>query len=129
MANGDLHPCSKCFGDGFRFEMCNCREAACRHEAIFRTPDSEEQSGLYQKFWVRRTDGTSREGAKHHACDYFVLDWVHDRFAPAAAMAYATACEATHPELAADLRARSARALKRWATAESIAVELQAKEG
>lgn len=62
--------------------------------------------GLYRKFDVRRTDGSSDPGRKHASCDYFVLDWNHDPFMPPAALAYATACEVTHPALAADLRAR-----------------------
>ena len=60
---------------------------------------------LYEKFRVERTDGTSAPGAKHHQCRYFVLDMDHDPHAPAAIRAYAQACEADHPLLAADLRA------------------------
>ena len=30
--------------------------------------------GLYHKFNVERTDGTSEPGKRHHGCDYFVLD-------------------------------------------------------
>lgn len=52
------------------------------------------------KFIVGRRD----KSPKHEACSYFVLDWVHDPFAIPAARAYADACEATHPELAKDLR-------------------------
>jgi|GEM_PF-3065583 len=60
--------------------------------------------GLYQKFNVSRTDGTDAPAGKHHGCDYFVLDLTHDPFAIPAIAAYAAACEAKHPELAADLR-------------------------
>ena len=67
-------------------------------------PDTGQ--GLFQKFEVRRADGSSEPGGKHEGCEYFVLDTDHDPFAPAALRAYADACEATHPLLARDLRER-----------------------
>jgi hypothetical protein len=66
-----------------------------------------EPPGLYRKFTVTRTDGSSGHWGKHERCDYFVLDWVHDKFAPVAALAYADACQSEYPELAADLRKRA----------------------
>lgn len=69
-----------------------------------------EEQGLFQKFEVRRTDGSSEPGGKHHVCDYFVLDMNHDPLAKPALQAYAAACEATHPQLAADLRTRFGQA-------------------
>ena len=68
--------------------------------------------GLYQKYMVYRTDGQSARGEKHYACDYFVLDWTHDKFAIPALAAYAEACQATYPELAKDLRDIVRRALQ-----------------
>lgn len=67
-------------------------------------PDTGQ--GLFQKFEVRRTDGSSEPGGKHEGCEYFVLDTDHDEFAGAALAAYANACQATHPLLARDLRER-----------------------
>lgn len=67
---------------------------------------SAEQQGLFRKFDVRRVDGTDKPGGKHHGCRYFVLDVDHDPCARAALTAYAAACEATHPVLAADLRTK-----------------------
>jgi hypothetical protein len=65
---------------------------------------SDEQArGLYNKFRVERTDGSSVPGGKHECCRYFVLDLDHDRFALQALLAYARACRAERPELAADL--------------------------
>jgi hypothetical protein len=64
--------------------------------------------GITDKFRISRTDGTSEPGGKHHACDYFVLDLDHDPFAIPALRAYADACEAEYPLLAADLRAKIA---------------------
>ena len=61
----------------------------------------DSERGIYTKYWVRRLGDF--EG-KHRGCEYFVLDWRHDPFAIAAALAYATACEATHPQLAKELR-------------------------
>lgn len=60
--------------------------------------------GLYNKFEVRRVDGSSEPGGKHHGCEYFVLDLTHDKHAPAALLAYANSCAAEYPLLAADLR-------------------------
>lgn len=65
-----------------------------------------EQQGLFRKFDVRRVDGSDQPGGKHHGCRYFVLDVDHDPCARAALTAYAAACEATHPALAADLRTK-----------------------
>lgn len=62
------------------------------------------EQGMYRKFIVRRADGSDQPGGKHHGCGYFVLDMTHDVFAKPALLAYADACEATYPELAADLR-------------------------
>lgn len=67
-------------------------------------PDTGQ--GLFQKFEVRRTDGSSEPGGKHDGCEYFVLDTDHDPHAPAALAAYANRCEVTHPLLARDLRER-----------------------
>jgi hypothetical protein len=70
-----------------------------------RTKPSTEQ-GLFRKFEVRRTDGSDAPGGKHCGCEYFVLDVTHDQHATAALMAYATAAQATHPLLVADMRDR-----------------------
>lgn len=70
-----------------------------------------EPKGLYRKFTVERTDGSSGPGGKHEHCDYFVLDWTHDKFAVPAAMAYARACEGEYPGLARDLRDRAGMAV------------------
>lgn len=64
----------------------------------------KQNLGLYEKYYVERTDGSSRHGGKHERCDYFVLDLTHDRYALSALRAYAEACEAEYPRLAADLR-------------------------
>lgn len=64
-----------------------------------------EKQGLFRKFEVRRLDGSDHPGEKHYGCRYFVLDLSHDKHAPAAMRAYAASCSATHPALAADIRA------------------------
>jgi hypothetical protein len=66
-------------------------------------PDDHAR-GLYDRYWVRRTDGSSGPGGKHEHCRYFVLDLDHDPYAGAALVAYASSCAATYPQLAADLR-------------------------
>lgn len=45
---------------------------------------SDTEQGLFQKFEVRRTDGSSEPGGKHEGCEYFVLDVDHDPHAEAA---------------------------------------------
>jgi hypothetical protein len=64
----------------------------------------EQRVGLYNKYTVYRNDGSSDPGMKHDGCAYFVLDLTHDPYAKPAILAYADACESTHPVLAADLR-------------------------
>ena len=59
--------------------------------------------GLYHKYIVTRTDGSSKPGEKHDGCQYFVLDCTHDEFALPALRAYAEACKAKYPLLSADL--------------------------
>lgn len=66
--------------------------------------DPTEWKGIYRKFEVRRTDGSSEPGGKHEGCAYYVLDLEHDPFALPALEAYAAACEATLPDLARDIR-------------------------
>lgn len=65
---------------------------------------SDKSRGLYQKFIVTRADGSSALGKKHHGCEYFVLDLIHDRHAQAAIRAYADSCAVDYPLLALDLR-------------------------
>jgi len=67
--------------------------------------DNDSKRGLYNKYdIVHRADGSSEPGGKHSGCRYFVLDLTHDEFARPALLAYADACEARFPLLAADLR-------------------------
>lgn len=74
---------------------------------------TNQEQGLYGKFDIRRVDGSDGPGGKHEGCEYFALDLTHDKHAVAALAAYADACEATHPLLAADLRQRYALAHER----------------
>lgn len=70
--------------------------------------------GLYDKFQVRRNDGTSESGQKHNLCDYFVLDLTHDPHAIPALFAYADECDDDgYKQLAEDLRARARNAVTR----------------
>lgn len=67
-----------------------------------------KSKGLYQKYVVKRTDGSHRKGKKHEGCTYFVLDTIHDKFATAALLAYADACAEEFPVLAKDIRGQCA---------------------
>lgn len=83
-------------------------EPANAQAALFPERDqskSAEQQGMFRKFEVRRVDGSDQPGGKHYGCRYFVLDLNHDPHAPPAMRAYAAACRATHPQLAADIEA------------------------
>ncbi|MFI5296569.1 MAG: hypothetical protein ACHREM_00610 [Polyangiales bacterium] len=62
-----------------------------------------KERGLYQKFKVERTDGSSAPGGKHDGCDYFVLDLTHDRHAVTALQTYAESCADSYPALYDDL--------------------------
>lgn len=64
---------------------------------------TDETRGVFRKYDVTRTDGSSRAGGKHEDCAYFVLDLEHDPFAIPALKAYAKACRMTHPALAKDI--------------------------
>jgi hypothetical protein len=64
---------------------------------------SKRNQGLYDKFRVERTDGTSAPGEKHDGCQYFVLDITHDPYAIPALRAYIKACKLEYPLLAHDL--------------------------
>jgi hypothetical protein len=65
--------------------------------------DIDKECGLYDKYIVKRTDGSSEPGEKHESCEYFVLDLDHDKFALAALVVYAKACNNDYPILAKDL--------------------------
>lgn len=68
---------------------------------------ADPKRGLYNKFNVYRTDGGSAVGAKHHGCEYFVLDITHDPHAIPAMLAYAESCKTDYPLLSHDLRAQA----------------------
>lgn len=65
------------------------------------TKGSDGTEGLHRKYNVRRLND---ETGKHHECEFFVLDWHHDKFAVPAMRAYADACQAEFPVLAEELR-------------------------
>jgi hypothetical protein len=73
--------------------------------------DGDKTRGLYRRYRVERTDGSSAAGGKHEHCDYFVLDLSHDRFALNALIAYESVCRDDYPELARDLQEKI-RAMK-----------------
>jgi len=75
--------------------------------------DEDRTRGLYRKFYVGRTDGSSEPGGKHDGCDYFVLDLDHDRHAVHALMAYAESCMHDYPILAQDLLRKAGLAMRR----------------
>ena len=74
--------------------------------------DSDATRGLYRKYLVERTDGSSGPGGKHERCKYFVLDLVHDKHALIALEAYAESCEVEYPSLYDDLNDILAKSLR-----------------
>lgn len=63
----------------------------------------DKDTGLYQKYNVRRTDGHDLPGEKHDGCSYFVLDLDHDKFAIHALLTYAAECRDEYPLLYVDI--------------------------
>ena len=68
-----------------------------------RSIDPDRERGLYDKYTVTRTDGSSGPGGKHEHCQYFVLDVTHDPHALPALRAYAVSCHKDYPALSTDL--------------------------
>jgi hypothetical protein len=75
--------------------------------------------GLYGKYFVERTDGTSAPGHKHHGCEYFILDLHHDKHAISALRAYLLSCRKEYPLLADDLTDKLAEMEERFAPERS----------
>lgn len=84
-----------------RIQELNAELTRLRAQGGDHAPDRER--GIYHKFDVTRTDGTSEPGKKHDGCFYFVLDLDHDPHARPAIQAYAISCRADYPRLADDL--------------------------
>lgn len=126
--DNSVHPCIDYLRDSLKDinaklleRMQNNTPSPLTRPASFPERDTTkpaEQQGLFRKFVVNRVDGSDAPGGKHHGCEYFVLDLDHDKAAPAALVAYAEAVAETHPQLAADLRARFGEALTRPAVPE-----------
>ena len=71
----------------------------------------DRSRGLYQKFVITRTDGSSGRGGKHEGCAYFTLDLSHDPHAIPALFAYAdSAYQDGYIELAQEIRVAAFRA-------------------
>ena len=86
--------------------------------------------GIYRKFNVTRTDGSSEPGGKHEHCKYFVLDLEHDPFAKPALRKYAEACRETVKQLrayAGVLHRRSIRLKKKARTLQRKLTEKKRK--
>lgn len=64
--------------------------------------DKDKARGLYNKFTIERTDGSSGFGGKHRHCSYFVLDLTHDPLVLPAIEAYARAAGAAGYQALAD---------------------------
>ena len=75
---------------------------------------SDKERGLYDKFRVERTDGSSKAGNKHYGCEYFVLDLTHDPHALPALAAYSVSCADEYPQLSADLKLKCGHELAAW---------------
>lgn len=85
--------------------------------------DDDRDRGLYPKWEVKRINDT--DPPKHPNCDVFVLDWEHDRYAVAAMVAYANACEVDYPLLAKEIRQKvNSHFAKRFAKNEPVGLSL-----
>jgi formylglycine-generating enzyme required for sulfatase activity len=63
----------------------------------------QANTGLYHKYNVTRTDGSSEPGGKHHGDQYFVLNLTTDKHVWPALEAYAESCQQEYSPLASDL--------------------------
>lgn len=70
-----------------------------------KAPINDSDRGIYDKYDVRRTDGSSEPGGKHHGDQHFVLNLTTDKHAVPAILTYAESCQQDFPALARDLRA------------------------
>lgn len=61
---------------------------------------TDNERGAYRKYRVTKIDDPK---GKHDGCEFFVLDWRHDKFAIDAGIEYANRCRAEFPKLAEDL--------------------------
>lgn len=86
----------------------------------------DRSKGLYGKFFVERSDGSSAPGGKHHDCEYFCLDLVHDKYAVPALRAYAEHCATEYPVLASDLHDKTDDIAKR--RGETVMSQLVSKQ-
>lgn len=86
-----------------RCDQCGCGDAFGGHapNCPGEPKPDDKAKGLYRKYRVTRINDDT---GKHDGCEFFVLDWHHDRFAVPAIRAYADACAAEFPLLAAELR-------------------------
>jgi hypothetical protein len=83
-------------------------------ESTMNAPEttlSKEQRGLYDKFNVSRTDGSSDPGGKHEHDEHFVLNLTTDKHAIPAITAYIESCADEYPVLAADLKVKIAESV------------------
>lgn len=83
--------------------MSECESKPLADCVIGISRNEKADVGLYEKFYVKRTDRQDEPGCKHENCKYFVLDITHDPFAIVALHAYARACEKEYPVLSAEL--------------------------
>lgn len=114
--------CEACRATPYDCDSCVNQDQYCDDAKPSAQPadslPAEKRAGIYRKFNVARTDGSSAPGGKHERCEYFVLDWQHDPYTGPAVRAYADACEHSYPTLAAELRDK---ATKRFGPADKPA--------
>ncbi len=72
--------------------------------------DKDQKRGAYKKYEVTRLNDPD---GKQKECEYYVLDWKHDKFTIPAMIAYANACEKEYPLLARDINKQISEAIKK----------------
>lgn len=95
--------CPHCF-QVTRFPLEACHANYLKSEALQATKEKNTMQGIYEKYIVKRTDGTDEPGGKHHGCELFVLDLTHDPVARKAARKYADLTP--NKELSEDIMAK-----------------------
>ena len=98
-------------------------QQAAQMAADAQLPDKER--GLYPKYRLARTDGSTNKGQKHEKCQFFVLDITHDPHAIPAIFSYATSAKADgYDKLADDLYSQIQPYIKKLNEAAGAAPEL-----
>lgn len=76
--------------------------------------EAAAEKGLFDKYYIRRTDEQDAPGCRHDNCELFVMDITHDIHAQDAMLFYARQVAAIKPQLALDIMEKVMKARGQW---------------